>query len=126
MCLPKRYASSLRSANEGLRRELAAEKARVCIGGDVFETQRNRLILNQTIELEYLRRAEAAESSLLEARKEVDRLSRQVKSAAHVIAIAKKSNKNPFSVDLHGTINAYESAYGSLVAPSVGTDSAKV
>ena len=46
---------------EELERELAHEKSRHCIGGDIFEAGRNRLILNQATELEYLQRAEAAE-----------------------------------------------------------------
>ena len=42
--------------------ELKREKARVCIGGDIFETARNDLILHQQTELDYLQRAERAES----------------------------------------------------------------
>jgi len=47
---------------DALRRELAAAKARVCIGGDVYEANRNQHILHLQTELNYLTRAETAEA----------------------------------------------------------------
>lgn len=47
---------------------------RITVGGDIFEANRNQLILNQATELEYLQRAETAEAQLAEARKDSARL----------------------------------------------------
>lgn len=60
----------LQQAREALERE----RKRVVIGGDIFETSRNELILHQSTELDYLQRADSAEKSLSEAREELARL----------------------------------------------------
>jgi Lar family restriction alleviation protein len=52
---------------ESLKEQLAQEKARHCIGGDIFETERNRLILQQQMELSYLLQIEALETKLARA-----------------------------------------------------------
>lgn len=44
-----------------LEQALAHERARHRIGGDIFEAERNRLILNLQMEIEYLDRIEQLE-----------------------------------------------------------------
>jgi len=100
-------AQQMQAGAESLIEELAHEKARHNIGGDIFEAERNRMILNQTTELKYLERAEAAESR-------ADALTTKLAGVRETLRrIERWFGEFPEAIDREGRKVSYGSAYGS-------------
>jgi hypothetical protein len=77
-----------------VREELRYEKSRVVIGGDIFEAQRNQLILNQTMEVEYLTQIDQLTAEITRLRSERDQFEKLFEDAHGRLGKAEAENKD--------------------------------